>query len=127
MKAHLKLDGNFKDLEVWLKSPQTKSPLSSLNRAGSDGVAALSRATPKGETGKTAQGWRYGVKKTSKGYELAFYNDSHPETSANIPILLQYGHGTGTGGYVPGRDYINPALRPIFSRATDQMVKEMVK
>lgn len=127
MKAHLKLDGDFKDLEVWLKSYKTNTPLSSLNRAGSDGVAALQRATPIGETGKTAAGWRYGVKKSSKGYELSFYNDSHPETTANIPILLQYGHGTRNGGYVPGRDFINPALNPVFNRVSEQLLKGAVK
>jgi hypothetical protein len=82
------------------------------------GVAALSNATPV-ETGETANAWYYKIVRRKGYYSIRWYN-SHIEDGMPIAVLLQYGHGTGTGGYVQGRDYINPAIRPIF----DQMIND---
>ncbi len=82
-----------------------------------DLVATLALATPI-DTGETASSWSYKVSKTAKGAEIAIYNSDMTEDGVPIPILIQYGHGTGTGGYVPPRDFINPAIRPIYSRAS---------
>lgn len=90
-----------------------------LNKYGPIGVAALSAATPT-DTGETAHSWTYEITRAKGGYSIVWKN-THVVNGANIAILLQYGHGTGTGGYIQGRDYINPAMRPIF----DQMLADI--
>lgn len=85
------------------------------------GVHALQAATPK-DSGETAMAWSYEIVKSSKGFTI-YWTNSHMNKGANIAVLLQYGHGTGTGGYVPGRDYINPALRPIFDQISNSAWK----
>lgn len=126
MKIGISTKGDFKNTEAWLKRASTRSPSSALKTLGSQGVSSLAAATPT-RTGATAAGWKSKVEKTGSGYDLIWYNTSHPETSANVAMLLQMGHGTGTGGYVPGQDYINPALRPIFAIAGDKLVRELIK
>lgn len=121
MKFEITTSGDFKNSENWLTRLLTKQPSTELRQIGSSGVSALSNATPVGETGETARGWSYVVSKTSGGWEVAWYNHSHPETYANVAILLQYGHGTGTGGWVPGRDYINPAMSSVFLEASKKL------
>jgi hypothetical protein len=74
----------------------------------------LSAATPV-ETGETAHSWTYEVRQSKGSYEIVWKN-THVVNGANIALLIQYGHGTGTGGYVPGRDYINPAMKPVFDK-----------
>lgn len=92
-----------------------------LHSYGRRGVLALQSATPK-ETGKTASLWSYDVAKTTEGHELRF-NNSNINKGENIAILIQYGHGTATGGYVPPTDYINPALESVFKRLADEIVR----
>lgn len=92
---------------------------------GERGVAALKAATPV-DTGLTANSWEYQVVKTDKQVSIQFYN-THVEDGVNIAIILQYGHGTGTGGYVEGRDYINPAVKPIFDEMADYLWKEATR
>lgn len=84
-----------------------------LRTYGQQGVDALRHGTPT-DTGLTGESWSYEVAKTSGGYTITWTNDHTDSGGAPIAILLQYGHGTGTGGYVQGRDYINPAMAPIF-------------
>lgn len=96
-----------------------------LDQFGRQGVAALASATPV-DTGETASSWDYEVKMGNTTGELIFTN-SHIHRGLNIAIILQYGHGTGTGGYVQGIDYINPALRPVFEdllKAIEKAVNE---
>jgi hypothetical protein len=96
-----------------------------LDHFGRQGVAALASATPV-DTGETASSWDYEVKLGNTTGELIFTN-SHVHRGLNIAIILQYGHGTGTGGYVQGIDYINPALRPVFEdllKAIEKAVNE---
>lgn len=111
--------GSWDDTESWLKKmTQVNSQLARLEHFGAAGVAALSAATPV-ESGETAAAWFYEVIEERGSWSIVWGNN-HVDDGRQIAVLLQYGHGTGTGGYVEGRDYINPALQPIF----DQMVAE---
>lgn len=94
-----------------------------LDAYGAKGVAALSAATPK-DSGKTASSWSYKKVKTGTGYSLEFHN-TYINDGVNIAVILQYGHGTGTGGYVQGIDYINPAVQPIFIEIAEALTKEV--
>lgn len=104
--------GDFDHLEKFLKETQAGNYRKILSEYGRRGVDALSAATPV-DSGVTAASWGYEIHQTKSGWELVFTN-SNVNRGVNIAILLQYGHGTGTGGYVAGRDYINPALRSVF-------------
>ena len=92
-----------------------------LDRFGRQGVAALSAATPV-DSGETAASWYYEITRTKSSWTITF-NNSHMVGGVPLAILLQYGHGTGTGGYVQGRDYINPAIQPVFDRIADEAWK----
>lgn len=107
--------GSWDNTENWLKRMTQGSPFSQLEHFGAEGVAALSAATPK-ESGDTAAQWFYEIIQDRGTWSIVWGNN-HVEDGRQIAVLLQYGHGTGTGGYVAPRDYINPALQPIFDRA----------
>lgn len=100
--------------EAALKKMQTDTIFAMLSSYGSQGVAALQAGTPVDE-GETSRSWYYEITKGDGGYSLVFRN-SHVDNGNVIAILLQYGHGTGTGGYVQGRDFINPAIQPLFDQ-----------
>jgi hypothetical protein len=117
--------GSFTNTENFLKKMSTKEYVSLLNNAGMRGVEILSRNTPV-ETGKTARSWSYKVTRTKNSYRLDWSN-SNSQNGSNVAILLQYGHGTGTGGYVQGIDYINPAIRPIFEALVAEIWGEVTK
>lgn len=89
-----------------------------LQKYGEEGVSALRAGTPY-DTGNTANSWSYIVEQDGSSWSVTF-NNSNVNKGVNIALILQFGHGTGTGGYVAGRDYINPALQPVF----DDLVKE---
>lgn len=125
MRFEFTTSGKFSDTLKWLDDVKDKVPTKTMQAIGKEGVSKLAAGTPKGETGETAAGWGYTVEKTSNGAELSFHNDAHPETAVNVAMLIQYGHGTGTGGYVPPTDYINPALKALFDSAGDRIAKEM--
>lgn len=95
-----------------------------LERYGQEGVSALSSATPT-DTGTTANSWSYEVSSNGDTHTI-YWSNSNTNKGVNIAVILQYGHGTGTGGYVAGRDYINPAMRPIFDRIAEEAWKEVV-
>ena len=99
------------------------SIFSDLDRFGKMGVDALSRATPQ-DTGKTAMSWSYRIVR-GKNPGIEWYNTNSINGGPSVAILIQYGHGTGTGGYVIGRDYINPAMRPIFDRIAAELWKKV--
>ena len=99
--------------------------LADLDRYGREGVAALASATPV-DSGLTASSWYYEITYTKSGSRITFYN-SNIQNGVPIAIILQYGHGTGTGGWVQGRDYINPAIQPIFDRLADEAWREVNK
>lgn len=96
-----------------------------LNAAGARGVAALASATPK-DSGLTANSWSYEIEKSGNKISLIWTN-SNVQNGTNIAIILQYGHGTGTGGYVQGRDYINPAIKPIMDDIAKKVGEELRK
>ena len=89
-----------------------------LEKYGREGVSALASATPR-DSGETAASWNYEITGSKTGYQLVWTN-SNVNNGVPIAIILQYGHGTGTGGYVQGRDYINPAMRPIFDKIASE-------
>ena len=109
-----KQKGSFKNLDSFLNTMSRKDIFSSLETFGREGVSILSSATPV-DSGETAKSWSYEITKTNGSYTITWKN-SHIVDGVPIAIILQYGHGTGTGGYVSGRDYINPAIKPIFDK-----------
>ena len=117
--------GDFSKLTRYFERVKKAAKLSDLDKYGREGVAALASATPV-ESGKTADSWYYEVKRQNGSATISFYN-SNVNEGVPIAIILQYGHGTGTGGWVEGRDYINPAIQPIFDKLTEEAWKEVTK
>lgn len=113
--------GSFDNTERFLRKMQSLDILRIMDSCGREGVEALSRATPV-ETGLAAESWGYTTEKANGVYTIAWTN-SDVENGLSVVILLQYGHGTGTGGYVAGRDFINPAIRPIFDKIEERVWK----
>lgn len=122
MGASLESSGSFKNLENFLTKMSKGEIYKALDRYGKEGVDALSRATPK-DSNETAQSWTSKVKQSRGSYSIEWSNGNRTATGEPIAIILQYGHGTGTGGYVQGRDYINPAMRPIFDKIAEKVWK----
>lgn len=116
---------NFKDTEKLLKKSFGKDYMKVLEKYGERGVTALSNATPK-DTGLTASSWSYEIIQNGGSISIV-WNNSNVQNYVNIALILQYGHGTRNGGYVQGRDYINPAMRPIFDEMADKAWKEVVE
>lgn len=108
----LSWQGDYRATKRWMDKMEAGSVADVLRSCGEKGIEALSVATPV-RTGKTAASWGFEAKTSSKGVTLTWTN-SNVVNGVPIAIILQYGHGTGTGGYVHGRDYINPAMRPVF-------------
>lgn len=118
--------GDFKRTESFLnRIVRGDFVRNALERGGRKGVAALAAATPV-ESGLTAASWNYETR-ISRGSASVIWTNTNTHNGAVVAILLQYGHGTGTGGYVRGRDYINPALRPIFDEIADDIWKEVTR
>lgn len=117
--------GDFKKATRYLERAKSAVRLSSFDKYGREGVAALASATPV-DTGKTANSWNYEIVNEKGSVTISFTN-SNIQNGVPIAIILQYGHGTGTGGWVQGRDYINPAIRPIFDKIVDEAWKEVTK
>lgn len=117
------VSGNFNRTRGLLKSSRKKSVQSILSKYGQKGVDALKKATPV-DSGKTASSWSYEIEHATSGWNL-YWKNSNINDGVPIALILQYGHGTGTGGYVQGRDYINPALQPIFDEIADSAWKEV--
>lgn len=119
----IKTKGNFSNTEKFLHRAKKLNIRKTLNKYGAIGVSKLSAATPK-NSGNTASMWRYDVSTTSNGSSITWVNDAD---AGGIPIviLLQYGHATGTGGYVQGTDFINPALKSIFRDMADDVWMEV--
>lgn len=109
--------------EKFLQKMLSGGPFNDLDRYGKAGVQALQKATPL-DTGQTAHAWTYTIKR-SKGEVSITWTNTHREGGAPVAVLIQYGHGTGTGGYVQGRDYINPAMRPIFDQIANDVWKQV--
>ena len=117
--------GDFSKTKRYLERVKSAARLSILDKYGRKGVAALASATPT-ETGKTASSWFYEISH-NKGSATITFSNSNINKGVPIAIILQYGHGTGTGGWVEGRDYINPAIQPIFGKIANEAWKEVTK
>ena len=117
--------GDFSKLTRFLERAKESIKLGVLDKYGRAGVEALSSATPI-DTGLTASSWYYKIE-NSNGVARLTFNNSNIQNGVPIAIILQYGHGTGYGGWVEGRDYINPAIQPIFDKIADDAWKEVTK
>ena len=117
--------GNFSKTEKYLRNMKAKKLFNALNKYGQEGVAVLMSATPI-DTGKTAMSWRYEIVQENGSIRLIFCNDNI-QNGVPIAIILQYGHGTRNGGWVQGRDYINPAMQPIFDKIADDAWREVTR
>ena len=117
--------GDFSKLTRYLEQAKEKVKLGDLDRYGREGVTALASATPT-ETGLTAKSWYYEIVRQNGSVKINFCN-SNINKGVPIAIILQYGHGTRTGGWVEGRDYINPAIQPIFDKIAENAWKEVTK
>jgi len=122
-KITFRSKGNFSKTDRYFQKILKAIHLGILDRYGRKGVNALSSATPI-DSGETAASWYYTTSYTEDSASLIFSN-SHINKGVPIAIILQYGHGTGTGGYVQGRDYINPAIQPIFDKLASEAWKEV--
>lgn len=121
----VKQRGNFDKTEKFLKKSFGRDYISVLEKYGQQGVAALSAATPI-DSGLTAVSWSYKIIQNGSSISIIWEN-SNVQKGINIAIILQYGHATRNGGYVSGRDYINPALKPIFDKMADAAWKEVTR
>lgn len=119
----LSIDGDFSKTKSFLKNIGKKTKELSLDEWGRMGVDALSSATPI-DTGKTASSWSYSINQTKSGVTLT-WNNENVNKGVNIALIIQYGHVTRNGVFIQGRDYINPALRPIFDKIEDTAWKEV--
>ena len=120
-----KQKGDFSKLTGFLERVKESVKIGDLDKFGRAGVEALSSATPV-NTGKTANSWYYEIE-NKNGVATISFNNSNIQNGVPIAIILQYGHGTGTGGWVEGRDYINPAIRPIFDEIAENAWREVTK
>ena len=116
--------GDFKKLTNFLEKMKRMFDVSILDKYGREGVAALSAATPI-DSGKTASSWTYEIKDIKDGVTLTF-NNTNIQNGVPIAIILKYGHGTRNGGWVEGRDYINPAIQPVFDKLANEAWKEVI-
>lgn len=116
-------EGDFKNTEKFLKKVKEGRYMDVLDKYGNVGVSALAQATPK-RTGKTAASWGYEIQKERGGYVIYWTNNNNNK-DFYVAVALQYGHGTRNGGYVMGRDYINPAMRPVFDKIAEDAWKEV--
>lgn len=117
--------GSFNNTERYLARLKSAQLYAVLNKYGAMGVGVLANATPR-DSGRTAESWSYTIVQRSGYYSIRWTN-SHIEDGVPIAVILQYGHGTGTGGYVHGRDYIMPAIRPIFDQMANDAWREVTK
>lgn len=113
MRVRFEERGDFTNIRAYLKKQISTNHDDILVKAGELGVSLLKNNTPK-RSGITAQGWGYKIVKESSSRELIFFNNAHPELSVNLAVLIQLGHGTRNGGYVPPVDYIRPAILPVY-------------
>lgn len=121
----IKVASKGKKTEDWLRKIARGDISAELSRFGEEGVRALARYTPV-ETGLSAQSWGYRVRKTKKGYTIEWFNTDRISSGGSpVVILIQYGHATRGGTYVAGRDFINPAMRSVFDKISNEIWKKV--
>ncbi len=124
IKIQMSQKGDFKKTFKFLKEMKEKKFLKNLDKFGQAGVDALSAATPK-RTGLTASSWYYEIEDDGEQLTITWNNSNVEKGYYNVALMIQYGHGTGTGGWVSGIDYINPALKPIFDKMIGDIWEEV--
>lgn len=117
--------GDFSNLTRFLERAKETVRLGDLDKYGREGVAALASATPV-SSGETASSWYYEIEHKNGSTSIIFSN-SNVNKGVPIAVILQYGHGTRNGGWVQGRDYINPAIQPVFDKIADEAWREVTK
>lgn len=117
--------GDFSKLTRFLEKAKETVKIGDLNHYGRKGVAALASATPV-DSGLTANSWYYEIKQEKGSVSISFHN-SNIQNGVPIAVILQYGHGTRNGGWVQGRDYINPAIQPVFDEIANNAWKEVTR
>lgn len=120
---HLTSKGNYSKTTKYLQRLKQIRQSGILEKYGEKGISVLASATPV-DTGLTASSWNYRID-NSKGKATITFTNSNIQNGVPIAIILQYGHGTGTGGWVQGRDYINPAIQPVFDQIVIEAWKEV--
>jgi len=123
LAIRFKHKGDFRKTENFFKNVSNGVKMKLLEQYAQEGVDALASATPR-DSGLTAASWGYRIEQKN-GMTSIVWTNSNVNKGVNIAIILQYGHGTGTGGYVEGIDYINPAIRPIFDKISEKVWKEV--
>lgn len=117
--------GDYRKTRNFIQRVLHHKAFEELDKYGQMGVDALERATPE-DSGETAKSWGYRIVKTNGHMGIEWYNTNIDDQGAPVAILIQYGHATGTGGYVHGRDFINPAMRPIFDKIANDIWKKVI-
>lgn len=117
--------GDFSTVTRYFEKAKAGARLRDLDRFGREGVAALASATPV-DSGRTANSWKYEITRDRNSATISFTN-INIQNGVPIAIILQYGHGTGTGGWVQGRNYINPAIQPVFDKLANEAWREVTK
>ena len=125
IKVTFKQNGDFSKLTRYFKRVKESVHLGNLDKFGREGVLALSTATPV-DSGLTAKSWHYKIIYEKDVVSISFYN-SNIQNGIPIAIILQYGHATKNGGWVQGRDYINPAIQPVFDKIAKDAWEEVTK
>lgn len=126
MQVTFESKGDFNELEKWLRKVSNNPPSIALAQIAKEGTASLAANTPR-DTGETAGGWQAEIRTKPGESEIAWVNTAHPGTNVNLAVIIDQGHGTGTGGYVPPKPYIKRSMDGIFSRAGDKIAEEMIK
>lgn len=126
MRITIESKGEFNKVKGWLAGVVNRSPVNALRQVAAEGERELARNTPK-DTGETASGWTSEITTTRGSAEVSWYNTAHPHTSVNIAKVIDLGHGTGTGGYVPPRPYIVDSMTNVWKKFDDTVSKELFK
>lgn len=126
MKISFETKGDFEEIRKFLDNVSKNDPSMALSRIANDGEKSLSRNTPR-DTGATASGWRAEITTKDNNSEIAWRNIAHPNERVNVAKIIDQGHATGTGGYVPPKPYIQKAMESIWKTAGDDIAKELIK
>lgn len=126
MEVRFDSKGDFNEIQQWLDKVSKQSPEAALTKIAIEGKKSLAAGTPR-DTGETAQGWEARVTVKPGESEVAWVNTAHPEANVNIAVIIEQGHGTGTGGFVPAKPYIRRSMDKVFATAGDKIEKELTK
>lgn len=118
--------GDFNNIQEWLDKVSKSSPSAALVKIAREGKESLHANTPR-DTGQTANGWEAVITSKKGDHEIAWVNNAHPEANVNVAVIIDQGHGTGTGGYVPPRPYIQRSMDGVFGDAAKIIEEELIK